>query len=158
MCTCLYYVHAYVRMHIRLCGCVSKCLCMSTYRNDCRHTYINFVYLHVVPLHVSTVYSYFVACRCTLMDVLLHMAHMTAVGFEPTQLALVELESTPLDHSGKLSLLAKERSQYVTVVIGAKTTDTTCHRIANVIMDHVCIYIYTSNYSTPSLREAARPA
>ena len=31
---------------------------------------------------------------------------MTAVGFEPTQLALVELESTPLDHSGKLSLSA----------------------------------------------------
>ena len=29
--------------------------------------------------------------------------YMTAVGFEPTQLALVELESTPLDHSGKLS-------------------------------------------------------
>ena len=29
---------------------------------------------------------------------------MTPVGFEPTQLALVELESTPLDHSGKLSL------------------------------------------------------
>ena len=28
---------------------------------------------------------------------------MTAVGFEPTQLALVELESAPLDHSGKLS-------------------------------------------------------
>ena len=28
---------------------------------------------------------------------------MTAVGFEPTQLALVELEPTPLDHSGKLS-------------------------------------------------------
>ena len=32
------------------------------------------------------------------------MQIMTAVGFEPTQLALVELESTPLDHSGKLSL------------------------------------------------------
>ena len=31
---------------------------------------------------------------------------MTPVGFEPTQLALVELESTPLDHSGKVSLLA----------------------------------------------------
>ena len=29
---------------------------------------------------------------------------MTPVGFEPTQLALVELESTPLDHSGKVSL------------------------------------------------------
>jgi hypothetical protein len=28
----------------------------------------------------------------------------TPVGFEPTQLALVELESTPLDHSGKVSL------------------------------------------------------
>ena len=32
------------------------------------------------------------------------VGEMTAVGFEPTQLALVELESTPLDHSGKLSL------------------------------------------------------
>ena len=29
---------------------------------------------------------------------------LTPVGFEPTQLALVELESTPLDHSGKVSL------------------------------------------------------
>ena len=29
---------------------------------------------------------------------------MTPVGFELTQLALVELESTPLDHSGKVSL------------------------------------------------------
>ena len=29
--------------------------------------------------------------------------HVTPVGFEPTQLALVELESTPLDHSGKVS-------------------------------------------------------
>ena len=34
---------------------------------------------------------------------------MTAVGFEPTQLALVELESTPLDHSGKLSCRALVR-------------------------------------------------
>ena len=31
---------------------------------------------------------------------------MTPVGFEPTQLALVELESTPLDHSGKVSMRA----------------------------------------------------
>ena len=30
---------------------------------------------------------------------------MTPVGFEPTQLALVALESTPLDHSGKVSLM-----------------------------------------------------
>ena len=32
---------------------------------------------------------------------------MTAVGFEPTQLSLVELESTPLDHSGKLSYISR---------------------------------------------------
>ena len=32
---------------------------------------------------------------------------MTPVGFEPTQLALVELESTPLDHSGKVSMLPR---------------------------------------------------
>ena len=30
---------------------------------------------------------------------------LTPVGFELTQLALVELESTPLDHSGKVSLV-----------------------------------------------------
>ena len=35
---------------------------------------------------------------------------LTAVGFEPTQLALVELESTPLDHSGKLSLCSRTLS------------------------------------------------
>ena len=29
--------------------------------------------------------------------------YVTPVGFEPTQLALAELESTPLDHSGKVS-------------------------------------------------------
>ena len=28
---------------------------------------------------------------------------LTPLGFEPTQLALAELESTPLDHSGKVS-------------------------------------------------------
>ena len=37
---------------------------------------------------------------------------MTAVGFEPTQLALVELESTPLDHSGKLSLTCCARLKF----------------------------------------------
>ena len=31
---------------------------------------------------------------------------MTPVGFEPTQFALVELESTPLDHSGKVSFVS----------------------------------------------------
>ena len=33
-----------------------------------------------------------------------HRILMTPVGFEPMQLALVELESTPLDHSGKVSM------------------------------------------------------
>ena len=32
-----------------------------------------------------------------------YITSVTPVGFEPTQLALVELESTPLDHSGKVS-------------------------------------------------------
>ena len=32
----------------------------------------------------------------------MRIVYMTAVGFEPTQLALVELESTPLGDSGKL--------------------------------------------------------
>ena len=34
----------------------------------------------------------------------LRKGKVTPVGFEPTQLALVELESTPLDHSGKVSV------------------------------------------------------
>ena len=33
-----------------------------------------------------------------------HVAKMTPVGFKPTQLALVELESTPSDHPGKVSM------------------------------------------------------
>ena len=41
---------------------------------------------------------------------------MTPVGFEPTQFSLVELESTPLDQSGKLSMLSLdvERDHYHT--------------------------------------------
>ena len=35
---------------------------------------------------------------------------MTPVGFEPTQLVLVELESTPLDHSGKVSIASAQAS------------------------------------------------
>lgn len=35
---------------------------------------------------------------------------MTPVGFEPTHLAIVELESTPLDHSGKVSCSEKARN------------------------------------------------
>ena len=37
-------------------------------------------------------------------EFILQKVALAAVGFEPTQLALVELESTPLDHSGKLSM------------------------------------------------------
>ena len=39
---------------------------------------------------------------------------MTPVGFEPTQLAVVELESTPLDHSGKVSLIIANQQQLLT--------------------------------------------
>ena len=38
--------------------------------------------------------------------------HMTPVGFEPTQLALVELESTPLDHSGKVSWQHRRKRKF----------------------------------------------
>ena len=44
--------------------------------------------------------------RCSTAYIAEWTGHvMTPVGFEPTQLALGELESTPLDHSGKVSLL-----------------------------------------------------
>ena len=42
----------------------------------------------------------------TSLPMIPNVGEMTAVGFEPTQLSLVELESTPLDHSGKLSMWA----------------------------------------------------
>jgi hypothetical protein len=38
---------------------------------------------------------------------------MTPVGSEPSQPALVELGSTPLDHSGKKSLSRKHASQVI---------------------------------------------
>ena len=37
---------------------------------------------------------------------------MTPVGFEPTQLALGELESTPLDHSGKVSWHHRRKREF----------------------------------------------
>jgi hypothetical protein len=46
--------------------------------------------------------------------------NMTPVGFEPTQLALVELESTPLDHSGKVSVIkdsARTQKRFPTLVL-----------------------------------------
>ena len=42
------------------------------------------------------------------------------MGFEPTQLALVELESTPLDHSGKLSLVHQEHACTLAVPIAQR--------------------------------------
>ena len=39
------------------------------------------------------------------------------MGFEPTQLALVELESRPLDHSGKVSLVNPEHAWIAEVAI-----------------------------------------
>jgi hypothetical protein len=48
---------------------------------------------------------------------------MTPVGFEPTQLALVELESTPLDHSGKVSLFLFFPLALTCVVVGSAVLD-----------------------------------
>ena len=54
------------------------------------------------------------ACRPRARTVMHQRKCVTAVGFEPTQIALVELESTPLDHSGKLSFLeARGRACHV---------------------------------------------
>lgn len=44
-----------------------------------------------------------VPAAATVFVVVEGWSNMTPVGFEPTQFALVELESTPLDHSGKVS-------------------------------------------------------
>ena len=48
---------------------------------------------------------------------------MTAVGFEPTQLALVELESTPSNHSGKLSYAYCDRRSQIIFLSVATATD-----------------------------------
>jgi hypothetical protein len=47
--------------------------------------------------------------------ILLPVGLMTPVGFGPRQLAVVELESTPLDYSGKVSL-----SQWHGICVGLK--------------------------------------
>ena len=60
---------------------------------------------------------------------------MTAVGFEPTQLALVELESTPLDHSGKLSVRSGGCEQ---VVVRSMLVDTHTGACA-VVMRPACL-------------------
>ena len=46
---------------------------------------------------------------------------VTAVGFEPTQLALVKLETTPLDHSGKLSLILGGCFKVKKTILSGKT-------------------------------------
>ena len=55
---------------------------------------------------------------------------MTAVGFEPTQLALVELESTPLDHSGKLSLRFHQLRKCGRDILPCSAVPLRCHRSA----------------------------
>ena len=48
---------------------------------------------------------------------------LTAVGFEPTQLALVELESTPLDHSGKVSMVTQSQADRWRTELWSKRID-----------------------------------
>ena len=59
------------------------------------------------------------------------MHKVTAVGFEPTQLALVELESTPLDHSGKLSV-SRVHAYFL-------VSPRRCHFNTNAIREHICV-------------------
>ena len=56
---------------------------------------------------------------------------MTAVGFEPTQHALVELESTTLDHSGKLSLTCKSIVKHI-----VKTLWAPCKSLVEALSKH----------------------
>ena len=52
-----------------------------------------------IRLGKAPAYSIDMLVTCALVK-------MTAVGFEPTHPKMVELESTALDHSAKLSMLA----------------------------------------------------
>ena len=63
---------------------------------------------------------------------------LTPVGFEPTQLAIVELESTPLDHSGKVSCAKCWSTAYYRATDGAhrQHVHTRCHCL---ITEHVCL-------------------
>ena len=48
---------------------------------------------------------------------------VTSVGFEPTQPALVELESTPLDHSGKVSMVTQSQADCCRTELWSKRID-----------------------------------
>ena len=69
---------------------------------------------------------------------------LTAVGFEPTQLALVELESTPLDHSGKLSLMCAEGVGTFIADIGVQHSppgcETTPGKLQGAASFRVCVW------------------
>ena len=66
------------------------------------------VYIYIYILHSCSRYLFLSAALSVSLYISLAclqcFKQLTPVGFEPTQLALVELESTPLDHSGKVSI------------------------------------------------------
>ena len=67
---------------------------------------------HGASCHTQQNHKTILACIHECNDSETHcVPALTPVGFEPTQLALVELESTPLDHSGKVSCQAAETRQ-----------------------------------------------
>ena len=63
------------------------------------------VYIYIYILHSCSRYLFLSAALSVSLYISLAclqcFKQVTPVGFEPTQLALVELESTPLDHSAK---------------------------------------------------------
>ena len=67
-----------------------------------------YIYIYIYILHSCSRYLFLSAALSVSLYISLAclqcFKQLTPVGFEPTQLALVELESTPLDHSGKVSM------------------------------------------------------
>ena len=85
---------------------------------------------------------------------------VTAVGFGSTQLALVELESTPLDHSGKLSLLRCLLDSTPSFAFLSRTAPTALlptHRLRLAAKRLVCLVRSRSACAPPALVARARP-
>ena len=76
---------------------------------------------HRAPTHAGPPHSSAprLGAFCRYASVARHYT-LTAVGFEPTQLALVELESTPLDHSGKLSCMVSKKANHRSACTSSK--------------------------------------
>ena len=71
------------------------------------------------------------------------------MGFEPTQLALVELESTPLDHSGKLSLSTMASLASSLQDLGSASDKNLCVLPKSAFVERNCFGISISDLAQP---------